>query len=150
VERRDFFPRWTRGGITGLASRDLFVIAAVWMLGAALGLYFPGMRAGIFIVIRAECGTLFVFFFRAGTAIMPVVAASFGAACYAAKSDALLVYMRSDYLPCGIAGVRNDDGGGADELQLCELQRIAGVHAARAGDLRVASRRVWISIAPAG
>src|ERR1700674_3206491 len=119
------------------------------MLGAALSFVFPWNAVpGIFIVIAQTMAGLCSF--ALARRFLPVSAALFGAACYAANPYALLiVYMRSDFaelLACALIPVVV-----LTALQLCGLAKNRRGSLARAlAFFAVAFAAEWISNAPAG
>lgn len=119
------------------------------MLGAALSFVFPWNAVpGVFIVIVQTMAGLCSF--ALARRFLPVGAALFGAACYAANPYALLnVYMRSDFaelLACALMPVVV-----LAALQLCELARNRRSALARAmAFFAVVFAAVWLSNAPAG
>jgi hypothetical protein len=145
-----FFPRWTEWANYGFGEpRFIFYPPLSWMLGAALGFVFPWNAVpGIFIVIAQTMAGLCSF--ALARRFLPVSAALFGAACYAANPYALLiVYMRSDFAElqaCALMPVVV-----LTALQLCELRRNRRGFLPRAlAFFAVAFAAVWISNAPAG
>src|SRR5712664_4239314 len=145
-----FFPRWTEWANYGFGEpRFIFYPPLSWMLGAALGFVFPWNAVpGIFVVIAQTVAGLCSF--ALARRFLPVRAALFGAACYAANPYALLiVYMRSDFaelLACALMPLVV-----LTALQLCGLveNRRSSVPRAMAF-FAVAFAAVWLSNAPAG
>src|SRR6266576_2276003 len=145
-----FFPRWTEWANYGFGEpRFVFYPPLSWMLGAALGFVFPWNAVpGIFIVIAQIVAGLCSF--ALAQRFLPVRAALFGAACYAANPYALLiVYMRSDFaelLACALMPLVV-----LTALQLCGLAKNRRRYAPRAmAFFAVVFAAVWLSNAPAG
>ncbi len=144
------FPRWTERANYGFGEpRFIFYPPVSWMLGAALGFVLPWNAVpGIFILIAQTVAGLCSF--ALARRFLPVSAAFFGAACYAANPYALLiVYMRSDFaelLACALMPLV-----ALTALQLCELRENRRRSLPRAmGFFAVAFAGVWLSNAPAG
>src|SRR6266404_3607127 len=145
-----FFPRWTEWANYGFGEpRFIFYPPLSWMLAAALSFVFPWNAVpGIFIVIAQTMAGLCSF--ALARRFLPVSAAFFGAACYAANPYALLnVYMRSDFaelLACALMPVVV-----LAALQLCALARNRHGALPRAmAFFAVVFAAVWLSNAPAG
>ena len=145
-----FFPRWTEWANYGFGEpRFVFYPPLSWMLGAALGFVFPWNAVpGIFIVIAQIVAGLCSF--ALAQRFLPVRAALFGAACYAANPYALLiVYMRSDFaelLACTLMPLVV-----LTALQLCGLAKNRRRYAPRAmAFFAMVFAAVWLSNAPAG
>ena len=145
-----FFPRWTEWANYGFGEpRFIFYPPLSWMLGATLGFVLPWNAVpGIFIVMAQTVAGLCSF--ALARRFLPVSAALFGAACYAANPYALLiVYMRSDFaelLACALMPLV-----ALTALQLCGLRENRRRSLPRAmGFFAVAFAGVWLSNAPAG
>ncbi len=149
-KERIFFPRWTEWANYGFGEpRFVFYPPLSWMLGAALGFVFPWNAVpGIFIASAQTMAGLCSF--ALARRFLPVRAALFGAACYAANPYALLiVYMRSDFaelLACALMPLVL-----LRALELCGLVENRHGSLSRAMALfAMAFAGVWLSNAPAG
>lgn len=144
------FPRWTEWANHGFGEpRFIFYPPLSWMLGAALSFVAPWKAVpGVYIVIVQTMAGLCLF--ALARRVLPVRAALFGAACYAANPYALLVvYMRSDFaeqLGCALMPLVV-----LTALQLSGLVENRQRSQARAmAFFAVAFAAVWLSNAPAG
>ena len=145
-----FFPRWAEGANHGFGEpRFIFYPPLSWMLGAALGFLAPWKAVPeVFIALAQTVAG--VSLFALARRFLPVGAALFGAACYAANPYALLiVYMRSDLaelLACAVMPLVV-----LTALQLGGLVENRRRSAPRAmAFFAVAFAVVWLCNAPAG
>src|SRR5260370_1622259 len=144
------FPRWAEWANHGFGEpRFIFYPPLSWMLGAALSFVVPWkVVPEFFIVISQTMAGLCLF--TLARRFLPMRAALFGAACYAANPYALLNgYIRSDFsemLACALTPLVV-----LTALQLCRLMKNRRGSLPRAmAFFAVPFAAVWLSTAPAG
>src|SRR5216683_5761067 len=144
------YPRWAEWANHGFGEpRFIFYPPLSWMLGAALSFVVPWKAVPeFFIVISQTMGGLCLF--ALARRFLPMRAALFGAACYAANPYALvIVTMRSDFaelLACALMPVVV-----LTALQLCGLvKNLSGSPPRAMAFFAVAFAAAWLSNAPAG